>query len=204
MFIPKSFEVTDSNLIFEWLDLYSFATLVSSNSDRLTATHLPLLVTEDKSKLIGHMARNNDQWKELSGREGMAIFQGPHHYISPSWYETKDAVPTWNYISVHVYGKFQILEQEDLLIESLARLTQKYESSQSNYQLKIVESQYLASLRKGIIGFEMNIQKIEAKAKLSQNHSVTRQKLVITELEKLQNENALAIASWMREILNPK
>jgi transcriptional regulator len=200
MFIPKAFEINDENLIHQWIDQYSFATLVSKNEKQLEATHLPLLLSENKKHLLGHMARGNSQWMNLSDHQVLVIFQGPHHYISPSWYETKDAVPTWNYISVHISGTLSLIESEGILIDSLETLTRKYESIDSKYKLSLADPHYLESLRKGIVGFQIEINKIEAKAKLSQNHPKTRQGLVIEELKKLQSENSKAIAYWMETI----
>lgn len=201
MFLPKPFEITDKNIIYSLLKDYSFATLVSSNQSQLQATNLPLLLSQDKKSLVGHMAIANEQWKSLSGNPVLAIFHGPHHYISPSWYETKDAVPTWNYISLQVSGNFIPIEDDHQLVESLKHFVDTYETMESEYLLEHADPNYLANLRKGIIGFKIEIQKIEAKAKLSQNHSTPRQSLVIEALKKIKSENALAIANWMEENL---
>ncbi|MDZ4727329.1 MAG: FMN-binding negative transcriptional regulator [Leptospira sp.] len=201
MFIPKSFEITDETTIHQLIEENSFGTLVSNGSAGLIATHLPLVLSKDKTSLIGHLARANDQWKDLANENVLAIFQGPHHYISPDWYETKDAVPTWNYLSVHISGKFQIMDDEQILIQSLGQLVKKYESEKSKYKLEQVYDNLLINLRKGIVGFEIKIEKFEAKAKLSQNHSIERQKMVINELEKLNTENANSIADWMKNNL---
>ncbi len=201
MFIPEPFKIKDEKIIYDLLRDYSFATLVSSKQNQLQATNLPLLLSKDKKSLIGHMAIANEQWKTLSGNSVLAIFHGPHHYISPSWYETKDAVPTWNYISLQVSGNFVPLDDEHQLVESLKHFVDTYETMESEYLLEHVDPNYLANLRKGIIGFKIEIHNIEAKAKLSQNHSTPRQSLVIEELKKIKSENALAIANWMQENL---
>ncbi len=199
MFLPKQFEITDQKTIYSLIQDFSFASLISVNTNGIQASHLPLVLSHDKKFLIGHMAIANVQWKDLTGKEMLAIFQGPHHYISPSWYETKDAVPTWNYLAVHVYGKFSLMENETFLTESLSSLVDKFESMESEYLLDNANPEYLANLRNGIIGFQIEIQKMEAKAKLSQNHSKERQISVIQNLKKQKTENAEAIATWMQK-----
>ncbi|TGN20701.1 FMN-binding negative transcriptional regulator [Leptospira idonii] len=201
MFVPSAFELKDVDLIHKVMGEYSFATLISMSGESLWATHLPLLLNSDQTKLVGHIAKQNLQWKDLESKEVLAIFQGPHAYISPSWYETDRAVPTWNYISVHVYGKARLVSSESDLLSSLANLVKYYESEDSNYSLQNVESKYKEGLVAGIVGIEIQISRIEAKAKLSQNHSVERQKLVIQNLEKSKSENEAKIAEWMKENL---
>ncbi|GAF63309.1 putative transcriptional regulator [Bacillus sp. TS-2] len=131
----------------------------------------------------------------------MVIFQGPHCYISPSWYETKKAVPTWNYVTIHVYGVLEIVEDKRILLHSLNDLVNKYESSDSPYDLSEVEESFIEGMSKGIVAFKINITKIEAKAKLSQNHPKERQELVIKNLEEKTDENSLQIAALMKKNL---
>ena len=131
----------------------------------------------------------------------LAVFQGPHSYISPSWYETNEAVPTWNYVAVHVYGALEIVEDEQELIDSLQDLVHKYENSKSTYSLNEVDPNYMEGLSRGIVEFKIKINKIEGKAKLSQNHSVERRELVIEELEKVGSEGAGGLQRWMKKQL---
>ena len=176
----------------------SFATIVSNKDGVPTATHIPLLLHKDGDHLSGHFARANKQWMDLNGQEVLAIFQGPHSYISPSWYETKDAVPTWNYVSVHVYGKVQIIEDSNEVKDFLSKMVDKYEGKDSLYKLEKVSATYLDDLYKGIVCFKLIIDRIEATAKLSQNHSVERQERVIQGLEKVGSEQSKGIARWMK------
>ena len=159
-----------------------FATITSLHKGILTATHLPLLLSDDKKTLIGHFSKANQQWKDIDGQEVLVVFQGPHCYISPSWYESPDTVPTWNYVTVHVNGKVQLLKDEDPL---------------SLYNLHDVDPAYIAALSKGVIGFTISIDKIEGKAKLSQNHSKERVERVITALSKIDKSDEQDIAKWM-------
>lgn len=199
MYIPKYFAIQDEEMKYEIMEQNSFATLFSQHNGEPYATHLPLLLNRETLILHGHFARPNDQWKDSGNQQVLAIFQGPHSYISPSWYETNNAVPTWNYVAVHVYGELEIVEDEQELIDSLQELVHKYEDPESTYSLNDVDPNYMGGLRKGIVGFKIKINKIEGKAKLSQNHSVERRKLVVEKLEKLVVRGVKGIAELMKE-----
>jgi transcriptional regulator len=200
MYIPKHFTIQDEETKYEMIEQNSFATLFSQHNGAPYATHLPLLLNRETLTLSGHFARPNEQWKDSENQQVLAVFQGPHSYISPSWYETNKAVPTWNYVAVHVYGELEIVEDEQELIDSLQDLVHKYENSKSTYSLKDVDPNYMEGLSRGIVGFKIKINKIEGKAKLSQNHSVERRKLVVEELEKVGSEGSRGIAELMKEI----
>jgi transcriptional regulator len=201
MFIPKHFQIKDEELIYEIIKENGFATLISQHNSDPYATHLPLIVDKKEKVLYGHFARPNEQWKDIETQNVMAIFQGPHCYISPSWYETNKAVPTWNYVAVHVYGQLEIVDDEQEIYKSLLDLTNKYEKPNSSYQLKDVDSTFINGMSRGIVGFKIKITKMEGKAKLSQNHPVERQELVIKELENTQDENNKKIAELMKKNL---
>jgi transcriptional regulator len=198
MYIPKHFTIHDEEKKYEMIEQNSFATLFSQHNGEPYATHLPLLLNRETLTLHGHFARPNEQWKDIENQHVLAIFQGPHSYISPSWYETTNAVPTWNYVAVHVYGELEIVEDEQELLNSLQELVHKYEEPQSTYSLNEVDSNYMAGLSKGIVGFKVKINKIEGKVKLSQNHSVERRNLVIEKLEKVGSEGSREIAELMK------
>lgn len=202
MYIPKSFQIEDEQIIHEIIEQYSFATLISFQNNEPVATHLPLLLNKEENYLYGHFARPNQQWKNVQDQQSLAIFHGPHSYISPSWYETDVAVPTWNYVTVHVYGKMEIVEDAVVIAESLKSLVDNYEPSHSPYQLQQVDATYVENLSKGIVAFKLPISKIEAKAKLSQNHPEERKKLVITALENSTNEEDRQVAAWMKRFLS--
>lgn len=200
MYIPKHFTIQDEETKYEIIEQNSFATLFSQHSGAPYATHLPLLLNRETLTLSGHFARPNEQWKDSENQQVLAVFQGPHSYISPSWYETNKAVPTWNYVAVHVYGELEIVEDEQELIDSLQDLVHKYENPKSTYSLNDVDPNYMEGLSRGIVGFKIKINKIEGKAKLSQNHSGQRRKLVVEELEKVGSEGSRGIADLMKEI----
>lgn len=179
----------------------SFATLVSMHEDIPFATHLPLLLNKENTYLYGHFALQNPQWKDIENKSVLAIFHGPHCYISPSWYETNQAVPTWNYVTVHVYGEFEFIENEHELMDSLHDMVLKYEAPNSSYKLKDLDTTYLSGMNKGIQGFKIKIIKIEGKEKLSQNQPLHRRELIVNQLEKISNEDEQNISFLMKENL---
>ena len=202
MYIPKHFKIEDEEKIYEFIEKYSFATLYSTHRGEPYATHLPLILKKDEQALYGHFARANGQWKDIKDQTVLVVFQGPHSYISPSWYEITDAVPTWNYVSIHLYGKVDMIEDDKVIFDSLNEMINKYEKPDSPYNLKNVDSGYIEGLSKGIVAFKINITKIEAKAKLSQNHPAERQEFIIEQLEKSTDQNELQVASFMKENLS--
>ena len=199
MYIPKQYQLTDDQRIHQIIKEYSFATVISIHQVVPEATHLPLYLSEDGKYLYGHFARANTQWKDILDQHVLAVFNGPHSYISSSWYETKDSVPTWNYVSVHVKGLVEMMEDEEEIRLSLHRLIKKYERQNSSYDVDDVDSKYMAGLLKGIVPFKLRISSIEAAAKLSQGHSKERQKLVIDELLKRNDGFDEIIAKLMLE-----
>ncbi|ALX48623.1 FMN-binding negative transcriptional regulator [Lentibacillus amyloliquefaciens] len=203
MYIPKHFEIKDEEVIYDIIEENSFATLFSQHQGHPYATHLPLILDKDKRYLYGHFAKPNKQWKDIEEQEVLAVFQGPHCYISSSWYETDKAVPTWNYVSAHVYGKVDIIDGEEMM-DSLHQMVLKYEDPNSSYQWDQLDAHFLEGQAKGIVGFKIKIDKIEGKAKLSQNHSAERLKLVISQIEQSTSEDEREIASHMQTILRKK
>ncbi|PSL36327.1 PaiB family negative transcriptional regulator [Planomicrobium soli] len=188
MYIPKHFKVTDIQEVYKFIQAHSFGTLVTTKNGRPIATHLPLqLVKEDEAFYItGHMAYGNSQWRTFeAAEEVLVMFQGPHAYISSSWYE-KENVPTWNYQAVHVYGKASILNEEELK-QDLTKLLEKYENHRDAPVLwdKLSPS-LLEKELKGIVGFKIKAGEIQAAYKLSQNRNQTDYGNII---DNLQNEN---------------
>ncbi|ARA97554.1 MULTISPECIES: FMN-binding negative transcriptional regulator [Geobacillus] len=198
MYIPKDFAINDMDVAYQVIKENSFATLVSVHQGELFATHLPLLLDVEKTCLHGHFALANPQWKDIQHQKVLAIFCGPHCYISPSWYETNQAVPTWNYVVVHVYGHVELIHDEGEIMRSLHDMVAKYEAPGSRYQLSEVDAKLLSKMRSGIQAFKIHIERIEGKAKLSQNHSVHQQGMIIKQLEQMPFENENRIASLMK------
>lgn len=199
MYIPKDFKINDEEVIYDIMEKNSFAIVYSQHKGRPYATHIPLILNKEERILYGHFARPNPQWKDIVNQEVLIIFQGPHSYISPSWYETDTAVPTWNYVSVHVYGQVEVIENDEELMDTLRAMVKTYEEPTSSYNLEKVDSKYIDGLSRGIVGFRIKINSIEGKMKLSQNHPSERRELVIEQLERVPSENAKKIALLMKE-----
>lgn len=204
MYVPSHFEIKDSNLMYDIMEQNSFATLISQHQGRPFATHLPLTLDREKGCLFGHVARPNPHWTDLERQEVLVIFQGPHCYISPSWYETSSSVPTWNYVAVHVYGHVELTHDTEEVMSSMQDLVAKYEVPDSPYKLDNVDAAYLAGLSRGVQGFRIRMTSMEGKAKLSQNHPLERQELVIARLEQMNSENERRIAALMKENLDAR
>lgn len=183
----------------EFIRQNGFAMVVSVVDGKPLATHIPLYLSEDGKTLTGHIARANSQWKNWeTSTEVLSIFQGPHAYISSSWYDHEN-VPTWNYIAVHVYGKIRIIENEELL-ESLKNLVHKHEmNSAKPVSVEGISEKYVKEQMRGIVGLEISISKIEAAYKLSQNRDTKNHANIVSELEKRADENSVEIANQMRK-----
>lgn len=197
MYIPAPFQLSEAEA-YDVIKEYGFAALFSTAGGMPYATHLPLTMSKDNECLYGHFALPNPQWKEIEGQSVLAVFQGPHCYISPKWYETNRAVPTWNYVAVHVYGEAELLDEEET-VHSMGDLVLKYESPDSPYKLEDVDAKFLSGMNKGVKGFKIKISKIEGQAKLSQNHSAQRQKMVVQQLKLIPHTNEQLISGLMEE-----
>jgi transcriptional regulator len=166
----------------------------------LCATHIPLeLETNEEGNeiLYGHISKENPQWNGfIDNDQVLAVFTGPHSYISSSWYDHEN-VPTWNYIAVHVYGKIKIIEGE-AVIESLKKLVDKYEQNSKN-PVRIADlSKKTMMQTRGIVAFEIEITEIQATRKLSQNRDEKNHQNIISELEKTEDFQAIAVANEMK------
>ena len=207
MFIPKHYRLEDQTEIFALMRHFSFATLVSSNprleqdgtfrACSLTATHLPLLL-EDDGKIRGHLARANKQWQQLEGFETLAIFQAGHAYISPSNYVERD-VPTWNYTAVHAYCAATLIHDEDAAVNHLERMVNLYESGREEPYSVDMKENFYRRMVVGVVCFELEIVRLEAKAKLSQKDSLESRQNVRAELEKSEDVLERDVAQRMKQ-----
>lgn len=203
MYIPDIFKNENEAEIREFLDKNSFGILVNQTNGKLTATHIPLEFDKNefgKNVLYGHISIENPQWKSFSETDKvLGIFSGSHSYISSSWYDFEN-VPTWNYIAVHVYGTIKILSEEKLL-ETLKKLVDKYEATSEN-PIKMEEfSRKTLMQTRAIVGFEIEIEEIQASKKLSQNRDEKNFQNIISELEKIDDFNSNSIAEEMKKCL---
>lgn len=201
MYTPSHFKIEDLTEMYSLIEAHSFATVVSHHQERPFATHIPLMLRAEEQCLYGHFARSNPQWKDMEGQEVLVIFQGPHCYISPSWYGMPAAVPTWNYTAVHVYGTVQLIHDDQEVLRILDELTRKYEGSDSPYDLGSMDPQFLIGLSHGVQAFRLAMTSIEGKIKLSQNQPVERQERMIKELEQ-KGDLERQIATLMKEKLS--
>lgn len=189
MYIPRHFEITDENETFAFIESNAFGQLISTVEGRLFSTHMPFLLSGDRSRLLGHFAKQNPQAADIENQEVLVTLQGPHGYISPSWYESF-GVPTWNYQAVHLDGVCNLFECHEKLKELVDSLTNKYESSFSTPW----RPEYKASMLDAIVGVEITISKIQCKYKLSQNRSAKDKQQVV---EQLENLGSLELAKAM-------
>jgi transcriptional regulator len=201
MYVPSSFSQTDPQTLYEFIGRHSFAVLVSSTGTEPFASHLPLLLERPGAgpgRLTGHMARANPQWRTAAGRRVLAVFHGPHAYISPSWYQASNVVPTWNYLAVHVSGTFRVQEDPAWLRSQLQGMIRLYEASQpAPWSLDAQDSAFIDQLLRSIVGFTIDVERIEGKWKLNQNHPPQRRRLVVDALRQRGDAESLAIAEWM-------
>jgi transcriptional regulator len=199
MYIPKYFKVTNVDEISGFIQKNSFGTIVTTEQGKPIATHLPfgLKKNEDDYYITGHMAYGNPQWKTFEHCDDVLVmFQGPHAYISSSWYGHEE-VPTWNYQAVHVYGKASIVEKSEL-IEDLTLMLEKYEESRENPVLwDKLSPQFLENQLKGIVGFKVKVGEIQAAYKLSQNRNETDYANIIDQLQNEENSNSKQVAEVM-------
>jgi len=203
MFVPASFAETDPTKLHAFMRRNSFAVLTTHGADGLSANHLPLLLDAEfgpRGRLFGHLARANPQWRHAES-EALAIFSGPHAYVSPTWYEEEGTVPTWNYIAVHAYGRLQIVEDEDALLEILRRSVETYESAMPAPWAFDASSPDVRGQLKAIVGFHVEITRLEGKWKLNQNHPERRRRRVAEALGARTDADSAAIAELMRQTL---
>lgn len=203
MYSPTAFVENDPAVLLDFMAAHGFATMFSLVEGAPFASHLPLLPQRDadgKIVLLGHLARGNPQWREADGQRVLAVFHGPHAYISPRWYETKNTVPTWNYMVVHAVGSLRCLADPVATRAVLARLTAKYEAdSAAPWSMDELDEQVARGLAEGIVAFEITVDSLEGKFKLNQNHPAERQKRVITALLERGDAESVAVANAMRD-----
>lgn len=201
MYIPPAFREDDLEVLHALMRDYSFAVVVTQQGGVPVATHLPLLLERERGAygtLLGHMARANAQWTGFNGeQEALVIFQGPHTYVTPSWYEPGANVPTWNYAAVHAYGKPRLIADQGALVTLLQTLVQTYESGFERPWKLDMSDDAMQSKLKEIVGFEMGITRLEGKFKLSQNRPEADQGRVAAELQASQDSVIAEVGNIM-------
>jgi transcriptional regulator len=199
MYTPQIYKNEDPESIRAFLKENSFGILINQTHGKLCATHIPIEIeinADEKEILQGHISKLNPQAEGFAENDQvLAVFSGPHTYISSSWYDHEN-VPTWNYIAVHIYGRIKIVDEE-AAIASLKKLVDKYEASSENpVRIEDLSAKTMREAR-GIIAFEIEIEEIQATKKMSQNRDDANYKNIISELEKTENPQAIAVAKEM-------
>jgi transcriptional regulator len=204
MYVPTAFRQTDRAELFEFIKDHSSGLLISRLAGEPYATHLPLVVHEGAGptgRLLGHVARANPQWHELDGQQVLVAFSGPHAYVSPTWYESHDVVPTWNYVAVHVYGRCQLVDDEQVVAGILAEFVATYERRMPAPWTPDLDSPSFRKLARAVVGFQISITSLEGKWKLGQNHPAERRRKVARRLEASNDPSSQAIARLMSKTL---
>ncbi|MBN8417720.1 MAG: FMN-binding negative transcriptional regulator [Verrucomicrobia bacterium] len=203
MYTPAHFQVNDRDTLHAFMRRHSFATIVSHDGKVPQATHMPVLLNPTQGEhgiLLSHMARANPQLSHFTNSEVLVIFTGPHAYISPAWYATQPAVPTWNYTTVHAYGIPRIVTQHDRFAQMLHDLVEFHEAERPNRWHGELPPEFRDGLMKGIVGIEVEITRLEGKFKLSQNRPQDAPS-VIAMLEDSMNQTDRDTAQMMKERL---
>jgi transcriptional regulator len=205
MYLPESFKIADEPEIAAFLERYDFATIVSPTPETLIATHVPVVVRRVASGLVvlGHVARANSHWENMDGSvESLVIFHGPHGYVSPAWYASSPAVPTWNYAVVHAYGRPQARQDPAFIEDLLVDLLRRYEGlGPDAWRIEDLPLEYRTRQLSRIVGFEMPVVRLEAKFKLGQNRAAVDRARTIEELERKNEPEASNLAAFMRSHL---
>jgi transcriptional regulator len=206
MYIPPHFRENDTEKLVAFMQAHSFATLISVADGVPIASHVPLVVTFQNGvvTLTGHLAKANAQWRQFEHGESLAVFTGPHAYVSPTLYERTENVPTWNYIAVHAYGVPKILTLKESPAQMEAMIGTMIKSYEATYQeqWQNLSEDYRDRMMQGIVGFEMTVTRLQGKYKMSQNRSLIDQHQVAQALLQSSDPDAKAIGEEMTQRLD--
>ena len=208
MYSPPLFDIDDPATLTDFMRVQSFALLVTSTYGAPFASHIPLLLDVDEKsgsqhgRLLGHLAKANGQCQALDGNaEALVVFWGPHAYVSPTWYECEKMVPTWNYVTVHAYGKPKTLDDPAAAADVISRLTDVYESDATdNWSMDSLSDDFIQRQLKGITAFEIPVDRVEGKFKLSQNRKPEDAAGVIKGLTASGDAEAIEVAGLMASL----
>jgi transcriptional regulator len=197
-YVPAHFALDDPAALCAFVERHGFGTLVSSGPAGLDVSHIPFLPelgSDGGIRLLGHVARANSHWQALEGATHLvAIFRGPHAYVSPGWYQQHPSVPTWNYAVVHAHGRARLMD-EAALHDLLMRLASTYESGRPKpWKMSELPADYVAAMLANIVGFEIEVERLEGKFKLSQNRPAEIARVI----EALEAEGEGELAALMR------
>ena len=201
MYVPKINRQEDRGALLAYMRAYSFATLATSGPGGLTATHLPFVIEEQEGRitLLAHMARANPQWRDFAeDSDALVIFMQPHAYVSPRLYDSRQNVPTWNYVAVHAYGRPVLIEERAQKIELQKKLIRQYDPGYLEQMAELPES-YLDAKLVAIASFSLEATRIDARYKLSQDKNPAERERIARELEAGGDSVAAETARLMRE-----
>ena len=203
MYVPATFAETAPDALTAIIRRHAFALLVSTGDDGVPfATHLPFLYDAAQGphgRLSAHMARANPHAALLDGRPALVVFAGPHAYVSPSWYGQHPSVPTWNYVAIHAYGAPRVIDDRDAERAMMRRLVADYEADRPDpWTMDGLPDSYVAGMQRGIVAFEMPVDRLEGKFKLSQNRPEADRTAVAAALA-AEGGEAAEVAALMRQ-----
>jgi transcriptional regulator len=205
MYLPKHFEVTDTEILADLIEKYPLATLIGSIGDAMEINHLPLMLSKDRSRLFGHVAKANPLLKiaEQAVPNLTAVFNGPNAYVTPSWYlskkETGKVVPTWNYAVVHAQGKMSVIQDASWLHSHVTQMTNTHEPTyQSLWKVDDAPDEYIQMMLNAIVGIEIEITSLVGKFKLSQNRPAKDYEAVLNELRASANQELQDMTHFMK------
>jgi transcriptional regulator len=210
VYLPPAFTESHPEILIQHIETHEFGLLVSHGAAGQTASHIPFLVDRrgDGSLFLqGHLARVNPQVADIEGGGGegaedvLAIFLGPHAYISPSWYQAGPAVPTWNYSAVYAYGSARAIRDPEWLRDLVQRLSDRHEAREPTppWQMQDLPDAYVAAMLNGIVGVEIAVSRLDGKFKLSQNRPAADRPRIIAALERRNDADSRGVARLMRE-----
>lgn len=199
MYIPKHYSGKDQKESISFMKRFNFGIMITSVKNIPVATHLPFVISEkdNEIKITSHFAKANTHWKNIESNDSLIIFSEPHAYISPKHYDKQQNVPTWNYISIHAYGKAKVVEDERKTIDILEQMIDDFEPSYRE-QWEILSDDYKSKMAQGIVAFEFYASKLESKQKLSQNKKEKERESIIKSLSDSVMQNEKLISEYMQ------
>jgi transcriptional regulator len=201
MYVPRHNQVEDRAALLAYMRAYSFAALATSGPGGLTATHLPFVIEEEGGRvtLLAHMARANPQWRDFAaGADALVIFMQPHAYVSPRLYDSRENVPTWNYVAVHAYGRPELIEERAAKLTLQRKLIRQHDAAYLA-QLAALPESYVDAKLAAIVSFSLAATRIDARYKLSQDKNPAERERIARELEAGADSVAAETARLMRE-----